>query len=247
MKKVASLLAFLAVATMASANPHFGTGTAVVVGTDALGDAKAVKCAPEVKEWCPIEKVNRLFFKVNNVVDCAVIHPVGYVWNKVTPKFVRTGVTNVIDNVETPLSAANNLLQFKPRAACAETQRFLINSTLGIAGLFKVAKCEPETQTFANTLGVWGVRPMLHTEVPVTQQTSNLRDASANIGVDVGLAALTSGWWAVVSGAKLINNGEAFADARYQMIQDNPTDPYAAVRDNYEAKRAEAVAAAKQR
>lgn len=109
----------------------------------------------------PWEGANRKIYWANDVADRAVLKPLakGYEW--LLPEFVRRHIHNVFRNVGTPSVAVNQLLQGKPRPAASDTTRFLINTTLGIAGLFDVATAvgvDIHDEDFGQTLSVWGVR-----------------------------------------------------------------------------------------
>lgn len=108
----------------------------------------------------PWEGANRKIHQVNDVADRAVLKPLakGYEW--FFPQFVRRCIHNVFRNFGTPSVAVNQLLQGKPRPAASDTTRFLINTTLGIAGLFDVATAvglDTHEEDFGQTLAVWGV------------------------------------------------------------------------------------------
>src|SRR5690606_12592994 len=83
----------------------------------------------------PYEGFNRAAYKFNDTVDRAALKPVAKGYRKVTPQFVRTGVGNVLSNIEYPGTVVNQFLQGKFLLGLKDTGRFLINSTLGIAGI----------------------------------------------------------------------------------------------------------------
>lgn len=108
----------------------------------------------------PWEGFNRGVFTFNDALDRAVLKPVarGYRW--ATPQPVQTGVGNFFSNLGEIRTTLNSLLQGKPGNAGRSTSRFLINSTVGIAGLWDVATpmgVSAEREDFGQTLGVWGV------------------------------------------------------------------------------------------
>lgn len=113
--------------------------------------------APKVD---PLEGLNRTTFKVNETVDDYVLKPVAKGYQAVTPSFVRAGVSNAFSNIGDVGTSVNNLLQGKPSNAVSDAGRFLVNSTLGILGLFDVATgmgLEKHQEDFGQTLGSWGV------------------------------------------------------------------------------------------
>src|SRR5690606_3168170 len=116
--------------------------------------------AQDGAEQDPWENFNRKVYAFNNVVDRYFLKPVTKTYRYVTPDFVEKRISNVFSNVLELPSAFNGLLQGKPASAGHDTGRFLINSTLGLAGMFDVAKHmgldNGEREDFGQTLAVWG-------------------------------------------------------------------------------------------
>ncbi|MDR6674705.1 VacJ family lipoprotein [Xanthomonas sp. 1678] len=118
----------------------------------------------------PWEKFNRKVHKFNNVVDRAVARPLARAYVNVVPRPVRLGVTNFFDNLSSPLTMVNQLLQGRPLQAGQTLGRFLMNSTLGIAGIFDPAsdaKLPRRSEDFGQTLGAWGWRRSRYVELPL--------------------------------------------------------------------------------
>ena len=133
----------------------------------------------------PLEGMNRATFAFNDTLDTAVLKPVAKGYQAVTPEFVRAGVSHLFTNVGDVASAVNSLLQGKPTEAATSAGRFLVNSTLGILGLFDVATpmgLDKHDEDFGQTLGTWGVGTGPYLVVPL-MGPSTLRD-SAGRGVD---------------------------------------------------------------
>lgn len=108
----------------------------------------------------PFEGFNRNVQVFNDKLDQYALKPVaeGYQW--VTPDFVDKGVSNFFSNLDDVIVTLNDLLQFKFGQAAEDGSRFVINTTLGIAGLFDVATgfgFEKNNEDFDQTLGAWGV------------------------------------------------------------------------------------------
>jgi len=108
----------------------------------------------------PYEGWNRGVQSFNDSADEYFIKPVaeGYQW--ITPSFVDQGVTNVFNNIRDIRVMLNDLFQFKFNQGGSDFTRFLINSTLGVAGLFDVAtelEFERHDEDFDQTLGAWGM------------------------------------------------------------------------------------------
>ena len=108
----------------------------------------------------PLMAFNRAMFAFNDVSYRYVLIPVAKGYNYVTPTVVRTGIGNVFDNIKAPIHIINHLLQWEPAKAGATTARFLLNTTIGIAGIFDPAKAWfdlPKQETgFADTLAEYG-------------------------------------------------------------------------------------------
>ncbi len=141
----------------------------------------ATTSQPESANPDPWEKYNRKVFRFNKALDDAIFKPVARAYQAVTPDFVEKGVTNVYSNLFDISSAFNNLLQGKPRMASSDAARFVINSTLGVLGLFDVASKTGLTkhqEDFGQTLAVWGVKSGPYLMLPFIGP-STLRDAPA--------------------------------------------------------------------
>lgn len=119
--------------------------------------ALAQSAAPTPDPW---ESFNRKVFGFNEALDSTLIQPVARVYREKTPDLVRTGVSNFFGNLRDLWSAINSALQAKPGPTLDNAGRFVINTTLGIYGLFDVAThmgLERHTEDFGQTLGRWGV------------------------------------------------------------------------------------------
>lgn len=108
----------------------------------------------------PFEKTNRSVYEFNNQVDRFVLKPVAKGYRAITPRPVRSGVSNVLSNLREPFTFVNALLQFKPDVAANALGRFLINTTIGIGGLWDHATSlgvNEQKEDFGQTLAAWGV------------------------------------------------------------------------------------------
>jgi len=131
----------------------------------------------------PFERFNRSAFAFNDALDRAVAKPVAKAYKKVTPRIVRTGVSNALSNLGTVSTIINDVLQGKMRQAGQDSGRFLLNSTLGLAGLFDPASAAGlanNDEDFGQTLGKWGVKPGPYLMLPILGPT-NVRDGLARI------------------------------------------------------------------
>ncbi len=106
----------------------------------------------------PFEGYNRAMFSFNYQVDKYVIKPVAEGYRAVTTPFIRERISSVIDNLKEPISAGNHLLQADPEASVKSLSRFVINSTLGLVGMFDVAEgwgLPKDKTTFNETFAKW--------------------------------------------------------------------------------------------
>lgn len=122
-------------------------------------DVEALAVYKEIND--PLEPMNRAVFKFNQGVEKVILRPVAKGYVAIIPKPARNGIRNALHNLRSPVILANDLLQGQPKRGGKTFARFLINSTLGIAGLFDVAKkfgLDGHEEDFGQTLAVWGGR-----------------------------------------------------------------------------------------
>ena len=118
----------------------------------------------------PWERMNRSTYAFNDAVDRAVAKPVAKAYVKVMPRFVRTGVSNVFNNLNTLNTIVNDVLQGKMRQAGNDSARFLLNTTFGIGGLYDAASkagLEFNDEDFGQTFGKWGMKPGPYLVLPL--------------------------------------------------------------------------------
>lgn len=123
----------------------------------------------------PFEGANRAVFAFNNVVDDAIIHPVVKGYNIIVPKPARTGLDNVLKNLKSPVILINQTLQGDFDGAGDVIVRTVVNTLLGVGGIFDIAgheglKYEPED--FGQTLAVWGLDHGPYLVVPIIGPSS---------------------------------------------------------------------------
>lgn len=188
----------------------------------------------------PLERLNRGTFAFNQALDKAVLRPVVRGYEKVTPKFVRTGIANFFDNAEYPIVIANNLLQGKFRPAANDTGRFLMNTTFGLGGLLDPATdagLDRNNEDFGQTLGRWGVAPGPYLMVPFLGPYT-LRDGLGALADDFAEPrhyleddSTRYGLWA----AGQLDRRAGLSEA--EAILDRAGDPYAFMRSAYLQRR----------
>ncbi len=143
----------------------------------------------------PLEPVNAASFDATQAVDRAIVGPMARAYQKVLPTPVRDGVRNFLGNLREPIVFINYLLQLKPGKAAETLGRFTLNTTVGAAGLVDVAKRKPfrlprRRNSFANTLGLYGVKPGPFFFLPLIGPTT-LRDLIGS-GVDQIMVPVSS-------------------------------------------------------
>lgn len=127
----------------------------------------------------PWESFNRPVYEFNDFLDRWLLRPVAKGYQKITPDPVERSVSNFFGNLREPFNLVNNLLQGKWSAGASDGGRLLINTTIGIAGLFDVAQhwgLERSDEDLGQTLGRWGVGPGPYLVVPLLGPRT-LRDA----------------------------------------------------------------------
>jgi phospholipid-binding lipoprotein MlaA len=132
----------------------------------------------------PWEPVNRKIFAFNDVVDTWLLVPIATLWDTVLPDPVQRSIARFRDNLAFPADLANNLLQGKGGDAIEGLGRFVINSTVGFAGLFDPASdlgYGPKQEDLGQTLGVWGVPSGPYLVLPLFGPSSP-RDFAGRIG-----------------------------------------------------------------
>lgn len=137
----------------------------------------------------PWEGFNRAMFAFNNTMDGYVLKPVAKGYKAVTPDFAERGVSNFFGNLLEIRNVLNDVLQWKWGQAGNDTGRFLINTTVGIGGIFDVARhmklAKSDGEDFGQTLAVWGLDSGPYLVLPFLGP-STLRDG-AGLPVDWGV------------------------------------------------------------
>ncbi|WP_150291702.1 MlaA family lipoprotein [Sphingobium estronivorans] len=217
-----------------------GTVAAPVAPASQQGDIVVTgRTAPPPGD--PMERLNLKSFETVQSVDKAVIEPVAKAYNKGLPKPVRKGFRNFFSNLQQPVVFIAYMLELKPGKAMETAGRFTINTTLGVAGLFDVAKRKPfflpyRPNGLANVLGYYGVGPGPYMYLPIVGPTT-LRDIIGDT-VDKMVVPFMIGKPFTepkyMIPATILNQlGERAAfDETIQNIRDQ-ADPYSAYRDLY--------------
>lgn len=132
----------------------------------------------------PWERTNRKIFNFNDTIDRDIMEPLASGLDRIIPQPINIGVTNFFDNLAEISNIINNALQGKPADAVSDTGRLLVNSTMGIGGLFDPAThmgLEKHDEDFGQTLAVWGVKSGPYMVLPFLGPSTG-RDTTALIG-----------------------------------------------------------------
>jgi phospholipid-binding lipoprotein MlaA len=139
--------------------------------------------APSMYSYDPWERLNRYSYRFNALFDEAIFLPVANAYRRL-PSPIRSGAHNFFDNLSEPKSIVNFALQLRPLLGLRGLGRFVINSTLGIGGLFDVAarfRLKSYLTGFSATLSIWGMHPGPYLVVPLLGP-STLRDGVGMLG-----------------------------------------------------------------
>lgn len=194
-----------------------------------------------------MEGLNRPLYRGFMSLDRAVFRPVAMGYKTVVPKPVRDGTRNILLNLNEPISFVNSLAQFKIGRACRVLARFLINSTVGIAGTFDIAKRKGINLPYrynglGNTLAFYGVKSGPYLFLPFIGPTT-LRDA-LSAPVDEAIIPLAihrafKTWeYQLSTGVVGSLNDRVESDADLRALQATAVDPYATLRSVYLQNRA---------
>lgn len=193
----------------------------------------------------PAEAVNEVAFVAVQAVDEAIVAPVAQGYEDALPEPIRDGIHNVLNNLDEPIVFLNFLLQLKIGKAFETVGRFAINSTVGVAGLFDVAKKKPfnlprRANGLADTLGFYGVGPGPYLFLPLIGSTT-IRDLLGRV-VDLSLVPTAVGkpfTNPLVSASKgvLSSIDERVRNDEILTRVQQSGNPYAAMREYYLKKR----------
>ena len=194
----------------------------------------------------PLEPVNRIVFAVNIEADRYILKPVAYVYKEAVPGPLRDILGNFLNNLRSPVTLLNALLQGDVEHAGTTLLRFSVNSTLGFAGVVDLAGefgIVRRNEDFGQTLAVWGVGEGLYLMLPVLGP-SNARDAVGRV------ADYFSDPFAYLRYEKFTYSrfSAKTVDVRarnYELLNDleqTSVDFYAAVRSLYRQNRRDAIA-----
>jgi phospholipid-binding lipoprotein MlaA len=140
----------------------------------------------------PYEQTNRKVFALNQDLDHSVARPVAVFYTHALPDVARDGIHNALQNLDSPVIFANDLLQGETTLAGQTLGRAVVNSTLGLGGLIDLAGkmgIPAHENDFGITLGVWGIKEGPYLMLPAVGP-SNPRDV-VGTGGDIAMSPLT--------------------------------------------------------
>lgn len=201
---------------------------------------------PFIEEYDPWEPFNERTFSFNRKLDRLVMKPVAKAWDKVLPDPVERSLKNAFGNLSMPRRLVNNLLQLKIKGAGRELARFGLNTTLGVAGVFDVAKglgIEESDADTGQTLGRYGVGPGPYLVLPFLPPLT-VRDG-IGLAVDSALDPFT---YVAFPAAALTGTGvgkrvndRALNLELFESVEESTLDLYSGVRNAYLQRRQKAI------
>ncbi|MEX2311157.1 MAG: VacJ family lipoprotein [Rhodospirillales bacterium] len=194
----------------------------------------------------PLEPLNRVIFEFNEFVYAALFTPIAKTYNTVMPATFRAGLSNVIDNISSPVTFVNDLLQLEFHRALTTFTRFFVNTVGGMGGIADMASSiglEEHSEDFGQTLGVYGVGEGLYLVLPLLGP-NNPRDAIGRYLVDpffdpLGLYLSNTDREAAEYARIGVSALDEYAGlvGELQQIKKTSVDYYAAIRSLYRQKR----------
>lgn len=199
--------------------------------------------APEgVEVWDPYEEKNRAVHEDNRAIDAAVLSGGASSYEEAIPAPVRRRISNLSGNLSLPGQAFNGLLQGRPETVVENTFRFLLNSTLGVGGLFDPASefgLAGRPTDFGETLHVWGAPEGAYLELPLLGPSTErdafgrlvdvvidpvryllpVRERNLTYGVHVLAGLGDRGRYSAFIDATLYDSADSYAQARLMYLQ----------------------------
>ncbi|WP_321532767.1 VacJ family lipoprotein [uncultured Desulfuromonas sp.] len=241
MKRVVAIFLFMMLCLSAVATSAVAAEEQPAPPLDLYGDLYGDELS-EPPTGDPLEVVNRGVFWFNDKMYFYLLKPVARGF-RVVPEPARVGLGNMLDNVKSPIRAANALLQLKFKDCGTELGRLVVNTTLGIFGFYDAAdiiwSIKKKDEDFGQTLGYYGVEEGFYLVLPFLG-SSTLRDSLSlfpdRYADPVFWAVRQEAAWGI-TGANVVNRLSLDKDT-YESIVEEQLDPYLFVRDAYLQNRA---------
>jgi len=192
-------------------------------------------------DYDPLENINRAVYEFNEVIDDNLFEPISRAYKDHLPVFVQDRISDFFGNLRDVSTLANQILQFKPEESFTTLGRIIVNSTVGLVGLFDIAsemELTTDNEDFGQTMAVWGVDSGPFTMLPLLGP-STFRDSVGlfiDLNSDANLISRSEGIGFV--SAEALN----LIDKRVELlpitdILDQSDDPYITMRSSYLQKR----------
>ncbi len=194
----------------------------------------------------PLESVNRLTFKFNDFIYMNVVKHIAKGYQKVTPDPVERGASNFFKNLDYPVRLVGNLLQGRMKGAWLETERFAVNTTLGVVGVFPAAnrfeRLQPlESEDMGQAFGAWGIGEGPYLVLPLLGP-SNVRDLVGFVG-DRAVNPLKKPYSVIGGDVQTAFGVTEFVVKSptlmriYTQMKDGAVDPYSSMKNGYSQMR----------
>jgi phospholipid-binding lipoprotein MlaA len=219
---------------------------AILFAGFALAACATTSGAPDQGD--PLEATNRALFDVTMAIDRNVTRPVAIVYRDGLPQGARAGIRNFLDNLSSPGVLANDIFQGEPDRAGTTLARAVVNTTVGVGGIFEVAEdwgLPKHREDFGQTLAVWGVGEGPYLVAPFLGP-STTRDLFG-FGVDFLMHPFTHVRWGNKFYVPWTRLGIDLTDRRSRVIdqvddvESTSADFYAATRSLYRQSRVDAI------
>ena len=194
----------------------------------------------------PLEPLNRVIFKFNDFIYMNGVRHVANVYVGVTPDFIEKAAVNFFQNLNYPVRLAGNLLQGRVKGAQIETERFIVNTTLGIGGIYRASnnfkRLQIAPEDVGQALGAWGFGEGPYLVLPFLGP-SNLRDLIGLVGdravnpLDQPFTVIDDSTWQIAIGATDYITQSPDLMRLYIQARENAIDLYSAFKSGYTDRR----------
>ncbi len=218
-----------------SANSPFSLPAALLAAALLTGCASTETIDGEINPD-PYEDTNRAFYRFNDTLDRHIMTPIAENYVKATPEPVRNSVTNFFDNLEYLNVILHSFLQGKLGQGLSDVTRFVVNSTVGIGGLFDVATdmgLEEHEEDLGQTLATWGVDQGAYLYLPfLGPYTARNSPDLAGSYFSNPLTYVSTLYLFPVTFLNLVNERANLLEAS-EFVNEASIDPYAFTREAY--------------
>jgi phospholipid-binding lipoprotein MlaA len=189
----------------------------------------------------PFEDFNRIMFSINKGLDTIIFKPVAMVYRHTIPEPGRDRVDSALANLKEPINFTNSILQGDPASASTSLGRFLVNSLLGLGGLFDVATeagITPTYKDFDSTLRRYDITTGPYIYLPIIGPSSprGMIGLAGDYGMDPFIYLMHKDALYVRDGIRLVNTRESLLEFTDD-IEKTYIDEYATMRSIYAQKR----------